>query len=229
MQAKSDPISIKYSAEYTNLLKQHKENMARKDYTVNTLNVITSLLFHCPTNYTVWVDRREVIRNISTDLHTYADELQWIKKQAAENQKNYQVWHHFKFVLSKIDHEISEDLEILKIAKKEPKNIHFWGTLLACSKKKESALEYTKYFIECDVRNNSAYSIRYSLILPILKNHKQRICDEKCFLLSLPILKHNLAYWNYVTALEEEFPEYEILKACELALKSKTIPKYYQD
>ncbi|KAI5149650.1 uncharacterized protein NESG_01238 [Nematocida ausubeli] len=226
---KEDPLSVKYPDEYIHLLKQHAVNMQEENYSTQALDIITSIIYYCPTNYTVWVDRRKVLGKIPRDTYNYNKELTWIKKRAHENQKNYQVWHHFKHVLTEMNHEISEDLDILEIVRKDPKNIHFWGVFLACAKNVESALEYTKYFIEEDVRNNSAYSIRYTLISPILKQDPARFQKEKEFLLSLPVLKYNLAYWNYLAGLNRMFPESDLLVRCEGILESKEVPKYYED
>ncbi|KAI5189382.1 protein farnesyltransferase/geranylgeranyltransferase type-1 subunit alpha [Nematocida minor] len=224
-----DPISINLATEYKHLLKKHAENMLAKEYSKDALDVITSIIYHNPSNYSIWVDRRAILRNLPDSAYTLEDELVWIKKQAVENQKNYQVWHHFKFVLKSTGHEISTDLDILEIAKKEPKNIHFWGAFIQCYRDRKSALEYTGYFIEEDVRNNSAYSIRYTVVMEMAKNREIEMEEEKAFLLRLPILKQNPAYWNYAGALDRAYPEHQILKSCELALQSKEVPKYYED
>ncbi|KAI5168188.1 protein farnesyltransferase/geranylgeranyltransferase type-1 subunit alpha [Nematocida sp. AWRm79] len=226
---REEPLTINYTEEYVQLLKQHNNNMTNEDYSIQSLNTISCVLYHCPTNYTVWVDRRKVLEEIPREVYSFEQELVWTKKQAVENMKNYQVWHHLKYVLSKVENEISEDLDILEIVRKDTKNIHFWGVFLACTKNVESALEYTKYFIEIDVRNNSAYSIRHTLIIPLLRKSTVHLNKEKDFLLSLPILKHNLAFWNYVMALDKEFPACKLLELCEAAMEAKQIPKYYED
>lgn len=224
-----DPLSIKYPAEYKLLQKQHTQNMKEKSYTKSSLDTTSLIIEYCPSNYSVWIDRREILRNIAEEEYRIEEEIEWIKEQADENQKNYQVWHHFKYIMKKTKYNIAEDLDILEIAKKEPKNIHFWGAFLECTEDTESALEYTKYFIEEDVRNNSAYSIRYSVILKKRRLSSEEIEKEKNFLLSLPILKQNLAYWNYAYAVDKLFPLHEIFSSCEHALKSKVVPNYYED
>ncbi|KAH9386727.1 protein farnesyltransferase/geranylgeranyltransferase type-1 subunit alpha [Nematocida major] len=221
MNKENAEIRIKYPSDYVVLMEKHIEAMKAEKYTIDALHRTSTLLFHFPTNYTVWVDRRKILLGLPEAEYTLQDELAWIKAKAADNQKNYQVWHHFKFVLRKTSHEISTDLEILELVKEEPKNIHFWGVFLACTQDVPSALEYTKYFIEVDVRNNSPFSIRHTLIMPLLKESADAVEKERAFLLGLPILKRNDAYWNYVNAMDREFPEHAILQECEAHLKSK--------
>lgn len=259
-------IRIKYPTEYPFLIRKNDRNIKEKIYNKESLDLTNSIIEYCPSNYSVWIDRRSILENIPAEEYKIEEEIDWIKYKAKYNQKNYQIWNHFRYVLERTKHKIEEDEEILEIAKEEPKNIHFWGVFLNCTEEIDRGIEYTGYFIEQDIRNNSAYSIRYALIKKEKdrkdrKNRKDKknnqekqekqedtpnsptdtdnptdqsvLTDrpilERQFLLSLPILKHNTAYWNYAYGLDRLFPGHEIVKYCELALKSKEVPKYYED
>ncbi|KAI5190313.1 protein farnesyltransferase/geranylgeranyltransferase type-1 subunit alpha [Nematocida sp. AWRm77] len=226
-------LLFKYSKEYLALLEEHKRVMGTDSSTLHSLQVLTALIEWNPSNYTVWVTRRAVLAEVvERTEYSMEEELQWIRETAQKHQKNYQVWHHFGYVVQKLRHDVLADCKILELAEEEPKNIHFWGFFLSSVRSHCSlprALEYTQRFIEDDVRNNSVYSIRHTILTRLVESEKSLLEEEKAFLLRLPLLRNNPAFWNYVKALEREHPTLGVLQACQAMIQERDITPYYED
>jgi len=60
----------------------------------------------------VWHFRRLILEVLDSDLH---DELGFIKNIAKSNSKNYQIWHHRRWVAEKLGTDAtSKELEFTK-------------------------------------------------------------------------------------------------------------------
>ncbi|KAI5181233.1 protein farnesyltransferase/geranylgeranyltransferase type-1 subunit alpha [Nematocida sp. AWRm80] len=227
-----DPIEVNYPSEYLSLLHEHKANMLKETHSLEELQIINMLLETCCNSYTLWVNRREILPEIiATTEYTLEDELQWLKEVISHELKNYQVWHHLKYLIHQLKLDIVNDRELLQIIKKDHKNIHFWGAFITALDYSDlyQALQYTEAFIIEDQRNNSVFSIRYTILKRILQSNPEYLDKEILFVLKIALLQKNPAYWNYVTGLDEEYPEKSIFKKCLVQLKQKEIPHYHED
>ncbi|KAI5172626.1 protein farnesyltransferase/geranylgeranyltransferase type-1 subunit alpha [Nematocida sp. LUAm3] len=215
----------------------HWKNMKNNVYTKEALNLLDLLLYYSSTNYTLWADRRIVLENIEKKEYSLEEELTWIKEMTKENQKNYQVWNHFLYIVFELKYDILQDADIVEITNEEPKNIHFWGFFLLCVSSfsdLSQALDFTKKYIEKDIRNNSAYCIRYSLLEKYVESLQEEekealIQKEKDFLIGISLLKHNLSFWNYVHAIDKEWPSYNLQQSCADALKERVFKQQNED
>ena len=53
-------------------------------------------------------------------------ELEWVNSITLENQKNYQIWHHRKVLIEKLNDPSHEKKLLDEIFEEEPKNFHAW-------------------------------------------------------------------------------------------------------
>jgi len=226
-------LVFQHPAEYANLLLEQEELVNKRAYSKRSLDVMEQIIECNPSNYTAWVRRREIIEElVRSGEYALEEELRWVKLQATENQKNYQVWHHLRHVVKLMKHDILGDGEILGLAGEEPKNTHFWGffiesVLSHCEIKK--AFEFTGEMIEEDVRNNSAYSARHTLLSYLVESVPGVLEEERRFLAKHAVLARNQAFWNYARALDRAHPELQVVQECEKRIKEREIPKYYED
>jgi len=71
-----------------------------------------------------WYHRRLCIDYLpNIDLHK---ELKWVDSITLENQKNYQIWHHRKVLIEKLNDPSHEKKLLDEIFEDEPKNFHAW-------------------------------------------------------------------------------------------------------
>ncbi len=71
-----------------------------------------------------WYHRRLCLDNLKElNLH---DELKWLDSITVENQKNYQIWHHRKVLIEKLNDPSHEKIILDEVFDDEPKNFHAW-------------------------------------------------------------------------------------------------------
>lgn len=74
-------------------------------------------------NYTVWQYRRDILKELKSDL---AKELSYIEDVILNNPKNYQVWHHRRVIVEHLNdggHELELTAKVLAL---DAKNYHAW-------------------------------------------------------------------------------------------------------
>ncbi len=71
-----------------------------------------------------WYHRRLCLDNIKElDLK---GEMVWLNNITVDNQKNYQIWHHRKVILEKLNDDCFEKEILSQVFDDEPKNFHAW-------------------------------------------------------------------------------------------------------
>lgn len=93
-----------------------------------------------PSNYSVWFVfspnffeytqifrqyRRDLLEALKIDMKK---ELNYIGEVIDEQPKNYQVWHHRRYIVEKLGADaVPEELAFMEVGlKEEPKNYHAW-------------------------------------------------------------------------------------------------------
>ncbi|PWA90775.1 protein farnesyltransferase/geranylgeranyltransferase type-1 subunit alpha [Artemisia annua] len=114
----------------------------------------------------VWQFRRLILEALNADLY---EELEFIEGLASKNSKNYQLWHHRRWVAEKLGTEItSRELEFTKkIFSVDAKHYHAWSHrqwVLQNLGGWEDELAYCSQLLEDDIFNNSAWNQRYFVI-----------------------------------------------------------------
>ena len=98
-----------------------------KEISKRVYDLTTIVINNRPTNYSAWVLRRECLDKVKEI--NLMDELKWLDDECIKEQKNYQLWHHRKLLIEKMN-DVSQEKKLLdKIFKSEPKNFHAWNKL----------------------------------------------------------------------------------------------------
>nr|GFB05854.1 protein farnesyltransferase/ geranylgeranyltransferase type-1 subunit alpha [Tanacetum cinerariifolium] len=108
----------------------------------------------------VWQFRRLILEALNADLY---EELEFIERLASKNSKNYQLWHHRRWVAEKLGTgAASRELEFTKkIFSNDAKNYHAWSHrqwVLQNLGGWEDELAYCSQLLEDDIFNNSAWN-----------------------------------------------------------------------
>ncbi|ORE13253.1 protein prenylyltransferase [Rhizopus microsporus] len=117
-----------------------------------------------PAHYTVWNYRQDVLFALNKDLN---EELDYIDEIAADQAKNYQIWHHRQVIADRLNKGDRELDFINSILEDDPKNYHGWSYRQWVVKRFnlwEKELSYTSDLIMFDIRNNSAWNYRYYIL-----------------------------------------------------------------
>jgi protein farnesyltransferase/geranylgeranyltransferase type-1 subunit alpha len=118
-----------------------------------------------------WYHRRLCLDNIpELDL---IEELEWLDSITVENQKNYQIWHHRKVIIEKLNDPSHEKPLLEEVFADEPKNFHAWCHRIWVVRRfnlYEGELEFIENKLKEDIRNNSVWNYRFFIINQLNNN-----------------------------------------------------------
>ena len=118
-------LKIKYSKREKELLNYFRGVLLTKEISIRVYNLTTLVIKYFPSNYTAWLIRRQCINQIKEIDPN--QELIWLDEQMTENQKNYQIWHHRKLIIEKLNDASHEKKVLNDVFESEPKNFHAWS------------------------------------------------------------------------------------------------------
>ncbi|XP_045523481.1 protein farnesyltransferase/geranylgeranyltransferase type-1 subunit alpha [Pieris brassicae] len=153
-------------------------------------------------NYTVWQYRRELLKELGTDLRS---ELDYVESVIKISPKNYQVWHHRRVLVEWLQ-DPSQELDLTAEALlHDPKNYHAWQHrqwAIKSFRLYDKEIEFVDSLLSDDVRNNSAWNQRYF----VHNNHTgwsdMNVQREICYTLEkIKFVKNNESAWNYLRGI----------------------------
>lgn len=160
-----DPLcSISYTEEYSDATSYLRALMKAKEYSDRALECTASVLCNNPAHYTAWLYRADTLFSLGYDLRC---ELDFLDQAAEANSKNYQLWHHRRMMVEKINdmQVVKRELEYTaEFLLSDPKNIHVWTYRLWILQQYsiwDGESELVETLLKDDVRNNSAWNHRY--------------------------------------------------------------------
>lgn len=137
------------------------------EISLRVFNLTTLIITTSATNYMAWLVRRKCIdrrEEIKIDLD---EECDWLDSITVQNQKNYQIWHHRKFI-SELTKDYIRELNIIReVFLEEPKNYHAWCHRIWLVRRFDLYLQefdFVKKMLDRDLRNNSAWNYRFFLV-----------------------------------------------------------------
>ncbi|RZB84364.1 protein farnesyltransferase/geranylgeranyltransferase type-1 subunit alpha-like isoform X1 [Glycine soja] len=154
----------------------------------------------------VWHFRRLLLESLKVDLNA---ELDFVERMAAGNSKNYQMWHHRRWVAEKLGPEARKnELEFTKkILSVDAKHYHAWSHrqwVLQALGGWEDELNYCTELLKEDIFNNSAWNQRYFVITrsPFLGGLKAMRESEVLYTIEAIIAyPENESSWRYLRGL----------------------------
>ena len=158
-------LKIKYTQQGTRLMNIFRAVLQSKEISLRVYE-LTSLVIDCfPTNYVAWVVRRECIDKVK-EIDPL-QELNWLDDMMVENQKNYQIWHHRKLLIEKLN-DCSHEKKVLNdIFDSEPKNFHAWSHRIWMIRRfnnTKGEFEFIDNMLKSDAKNNSVWNFRFFLV-----------------------------------------------------------------
>lgn len=137
------------------------------------------------------------------------EELDFIESVAENNFKNYQIWHHRRWVAQKLGvGAVSGELEFTEIVLlDDAKNYHAWSHrqwVLQELGGWEGELDFCSRLLEKDVYNNSAWNQRYFVVtkspllggLQAMREHEVHYCVD-----AIKAAPMNESPWRYLRGL----------------------------
>ncbi|KAK4406638.1 protein farnesyltransferase/geranylgeranyltransferase type-1 subunit alpha, partial [Sesamum angolense] len=154
----------------------------------------------------VWQFRRLILDALNVDLH---EELHFVDQITKDNSKNYQIWHHRRWVAEKLGTQIaSKELEFTReIFSQDAKNYHAWSHrqwVLQALGGWENELAYCDELLEDDIFNNSAWNQRYFVVTrsPLLGGLEVMRDSEVAYAIKAILAKpENESPWRYLRGL----------------------------
>ena len=186
-------LKIKYSPNEQKLLDIFRGILQSKEISVRVYELTTLVIQYFPTNYVAWVIRRQCINDIK-EIDP-KKELDWLDKQMVENQKNYQIWHHRKLLIDKLNDASHEKKMLDNVFESEPKNFHAWSHRIWMIRRfnnVEGEFEYIEKMLKNDIKNNSVWNYRFFLIQFVNNNKINKDIVEKDIKYAIDKIKYAL-------------------------------------
>ena len=158
-------MKIKYTEEESKLMDIFRAVFHSKEISYRVYELTSLVISYFPNNYTAWVLRRQCLDKIK-EINPL-DELNWLDETIVMNQKNYQIWHHRKLLIEKMN-DVSHEKNILaKVFESEPKNFHAWIHRIWMIRRfnnTENEFDFIDKMLKEDVKNNSVWNYRFFLV-----------------------------------------------------------------
>ncbi|KAL9926882.1 farnesyl transferase alpha isoform 1-T3 [Glossina fuscipes fuscipes] len=212
---KNPVVAISYSAKFREVYDYFRAILAHKEKSPRALELTTDALRLNPANYTVWQYRRDILRELGSDLH---QELDYIEEVILDNAKNYQVWHHRRVIVEMLN-DASKELQLTENALSvDAKNYHAWQHrqwAITTFNLFDNELAFVDRLIAEDIRNNSAWNQRFFVVkhfgftTEVIQRELQYAVNR------IRVVKNNESAWNYLkgvlrqsgTTALDQYPE----------------------
>ena len=158
-------LKLNYSPEDIRLMDVYRAVLLSKEISYRVYELTSVVIEAFPTNYQAWVLRRECLSKVK-EIDPYK-ELNWLDEMMVENQKNYQIWHHRKLLIEKINDASHEKKILNDVFQLEPKNFHAWTHRIWMIRRFnniEGEFDFIEDMLKNDIKNNSVWNYRFFLV-----------------------------------------------------------------
>ena len=173
-------MKIKYSKEEERMMNIFRAVCLSKEVSYRVYELTHLIIENFPTNYCAWVVRRQCLDKIKEI--NLLEELEWLDSIMIIYQKNYQIWHHRKLLIEKLNDSSHEKNILAKVFESEPKNFHAWSHRIWMIRRFdniEGEFDFIEQMLKADVKNNSAWNYRFFLVQYINGNTVDKNISEK--------------------------------------------------
>ncbi|KAG1462877.1 hypothetical protein G6F56_005419 [Rhizopus delemar] len=199
-------VPIAYAQDYKDAMDYFRAVIRTNEQSERVLLLTQDIIDMNPAHYTVWNYRQNVLFALKVDLNA---ELDFIDSIAADQAKNYQVWHHRQVIVDRLDTGDRELSFINYILENDSKNYHGWSYRQWVVKRFnlwKDEQTYTNDLILFDVRNNSAWNYRYYVLFENpegptgdMIEKEIEFCEKQ-----IRLAPNNSSSWTYLKALLEK-------------------------
>ncbi|XP_076885468.1 protein farnesyltransferase/geranylgeranyltransferase type-1 subunit alpha-like [Bidens hawaiensis] len=197
-------VPIAYSQEFAEIMGYFRAVYLSGERSLRVLELTAEAIGINPGNYTVWQFRRVILEAMNADLHK---ELDFVEQLANKNSKNYQLWHHRRWVAAKLGTAaVDGELEFTKrIFSNDAKHYHAWSHrqwVLLNLGGWEGELAYCNQLLADDIFNNSAWNQRYFVVTKHPGCVETSLDSEVEYAIQSILLKpENESPWRYLRGL----------------------------
>ncbi|XP_076639085.1 protein farnesyltransferase/geranylgeranyltransferase type-1 subunit alpha-like isoform X1 [Colletes latitarsis] len=195
-------VAIDYSDRFRDCYDYFRAILKSGEKSERALALTATCTLNNPANYAVWQYRREILKALGKDPR---EELKYLNRMIKKFPKTFQIWHHRKVMVERLQDAGDELKCISNCLKSDAKNYHAWQYRQWCIKTfnlYSKELDYVEHLLEMDVRNNSAWNQRYFVISNTTKFEQSVIDREIDFTLDkIMLVKRNESAWNYLRGI----------------------------
>ena len=215
---------IDYSSDFETAHDYLRAVLKINEKTERTLELTGICLHFNPANYTVWHYRREILKELGSDLPT---ELAWCATLGGSNPKNYQLWHHRRALLERVvvlvddtrmmNHAADDELAyIAQVLQEDGKNYHAWShrqwvllRMINDDSHWSSEMTFLETLLTQDGRNNSAWNQRWFVAH---RGSREKLSSEQAAMeatytiIQCQLDPYNESPWRYLIAILKEAP-----------------------
>ncbi|KAL1834012.1 hypothetical protein ACET3Z_003663 [Daucus carota] len=199
-------VPIAYSEEFSETMDYFRAVYLADERSPRSLKLTALAIRLNAGNYTVWQFRRLILEALNVNLN---EELDFVDSISSNNPKNYQIWHHRRWLAEKLGKgSLNRELEFTRtIFQQDAKNYHAWSHrqwVLQNLGGWENELAYCQELLEEDVFNNSAWNQRYFVVTksPLLGGLESMRESEVSYTVEAIIANpENESPWRYLRGL----------------------------
>lgn len=160
------PARISYSPEYAEASAYFRAILRCAELSPRALALTEHMIKLNPSFFAAWQHRRSCVEALSTSL---ADDMALTGSIIARTAKNYQVWHHRRWLVDRLGSTcVPGELELTaRQLDDDAKNYHVWSHrqwIVARFREFDREFPFIEALLEADVRNNSAWNHRWFVV-----------------------------------------------------------------
>lgn len=165
-QDPNGPFAIGHDGDYGNAMELFRAVINQSELSERALEITTYLISVSPSNPYLYWYREKILEKLGFD---FQKELNFSTQLALDYLKPYQIWRHRQWIMERIPQstQIDETKFVQDVLECDGKNFHVWEYIYWFAEKFNKwkwLLDQTTVQIEKDIKNNSAWSMRYSAI-----------------------------------------------------------------
>jgi protein farnesyltransferase/geranylgeranyltransferase type-1 subunit alpha len=202
-------LQIKYPEDHQKLMNTFRYILNSKEISIRAFDLTTELIKISPWTYEVWVVRRKCLSEIE-EIDIY-NEIEFTNMILINFSKVYQVWHHRRLLIDKLN-ECSQEKKIMQeILDEDNKNFHCWSHRIWMIRRFnniEDEFDFVDKMLDRDVKNNSAWNYRFFLVEYFYKNNIDNdiIREEIEYALEkIKIVPFNESPFNYINGFIRKY------------------------